>query len=276
MGHSLRSPFKSKKIRKTAMVALNEPTANEDGSVSSAMLQHYTNHHPLSASRLESHQVLTSVLKNLMGSVHETETDIHWPSETGNSITRQLLRVVDDANDCLEPDEDQDEEQCRVSLLGAYCRSEVPVRMFQITLCFARSWQDRTGIFDLDGLSEETILVDVDGMRMDNLPHAFRFYVDAIDEESFDDTDEDHVMWEAMHGAGSERVSVGRSVMERLMSQGMEARPEDFGSDRAWLEERRDRMTGVRLWSESARGERRLLLLGRRGMGLVYVGDLSG
>ena len=63
--------------------------------------------------------------------------------------------------------------------------------------------------------------------------------------------------------------------MERLLSQGMRGKPQEFEGDAQWLDEQRDQMTGVRLWSETESGERKLLLLGRPGLGLVYVGDIE-
>ena len=172
----------------------------------------------------------------------------------------------------LEPEQDVDEtaviSDARRLLSRRCTRSDVSIR-----LCFARSWRERTGIYDFDGIAEETILVDSEGLRLDTLPHAFSFYIDAIDDVAAVDDD-----WDLpVHGrVRDEGVNIGRSVMERLLEQGMRAKGQDFGGDAAWLDEREDRMAGIRIWGEDERGERRLLLLGRPSMGLVYVGDLAG
>ena len=274
MGHSVRSRFTSIKIKKTAVGALREPTANEDGLISPAMIQHYTNHHPLTPSPLESHQVLNTVLANIMGSVHATETAIHWPSEGEQALSRDFLRVVDDAHELADSSYPCEDEDIVVEFQGAYCRSELPVRSFLVSLRFATSWQSQVGIHEFSGLVGETILVDVDGLKLDSLPLAFSFYIDVMPPDTNADGLEEVLCWEDAQDT-VELVSIGRSLMDRLVYRGMEAAVEQFDQDQGWLEERARLVDGVRVWSAGPKGAMRLLLLGQSDLGFIYVGDLA-
>ena len=53
-----------------------------------------------------------------MGTVHESETSIRWPSQEGSNLSRQFLAVVDGAYEQLEPEGDVEEEHCHLTQLG--------------------------------------------------------------------------------------------------------------------------------------------------------------